>query len=77
MCQIVQDVRILRIYFSQQKYFGTINFCRKSKDVRKLMCWIAQVSSVQLNCPLQERPPALYNYFFITQEVAIYIKGGE
>jgi hypothetical protein len=30
-----QDVRLLRFYFSQQKYFGTINFCWISQDVGK------------------------------------------
>ena len=43
MCQVVQDIGILGFYFSQQKYFGTINFCRMSQDVRKLRCRIAQV----------------------------------
>jgi hypothetical protein len=33
MCRIVQDVRILWFYFSEQKYFGTINFCWMSQDV--------------------------------------------
>ena len=31
MCQIVQDVGILRFYFSKQKYCRTINFCRKTQ----------------------------------------------
>ena len=35
MCQIVQDVRIHRFYFSEQKYFRTIHFCRMSQDVKK------------------------------------------
>jgi hypothetical protein len=43
ICQNVQDVGILRFYFSWQKYFGTINFCRMSQDVGKLSCRIAQV----------------------------------
>ena len=43
MCRIVQDVGILRFYFSKQKYFGNINFCRMSQDVGKLKCRIAQV----------------------------------
>ena len=38
MCRIVQDVGILRFYFSKQKYFGNINFCRMSQDVGKLKC---------------------------------------
>jgi hypothetical protein len=33
MCRIVQDVGILRFYFSEQKYFGTLNFCRMTQDV--------------------------------------------
>ena len=28
MCQVVQDIGILRFYFSRQKYFGNINFYR-------------------------------------------------
>jgi hypothetical protein len=43
MCQIGQDVGILRFYFSQQKYFGTVNFCCMSQVVEKLRCRIAQV----------------------------------
>ena len=43
MCQIMQDVGQLRFYFSQQKYFGTIHFCRMSQDVGKLRCRNAQV----------------------------------
>ena len=36
MCRIIQDVGILRFYFSYQKYFGIINFYRMSQDVEKL-----------------------------------------
>jgi hypothetical protein len=43
MCQIVQDVGILRLNISKQNYFGTIDFCRMSQDVGKLRCQIAQV----------------------------------
>ena len=43
MCRIVHDVDILRFYFSKQKYFGTINFCRMSQDIGKLRCRSAQV----------------------------------
>jgi len=43
MCRIVQDVRILKIVFNLQKYFGTTHFCRMSQDVGKLECRIAQV----------------------------------
>ena len=34
VCRIVQDVEILRFYFSEQKYFGIIHFCRKNSGVR-------------------------------------------
>ena len=43
MCWILQDVGILRFYFSKQKYFGTMNFCWMSQDVGKLRCRIAQI----------------------------------
>ena len=44
MCLIVQDVGIFRFYFSEQKYFEAIHFCRMPpQDVRKLRCQIAQV----------------------------------
>jgi hypothetical protein len=36
-------VRLYKFYFSYQKYFGTIKFCRMSQDVGKLRCQIAQV----------------------------------
>jgi hypothetical protein len=32
MYRNVQDIGILRFYFSEQKYFGTINFCWMSQD---------------------------------------------
>ena len=46
MCRIVQDVGILRFYFSKQKYFGTINFCQMSQDVGKLRCLDCTSSTV-------------------------------
>ena len=46
MCWIVQDVGILRFYFSKQKYFGTTNFCQMSQDVGKLRCLDCTSSTV-------------------------------
>jgi hypothetical protein len=43
MYRNVQDIGILRFYFSEQKYFGTINFGQMSQDVGTLRCQIAQV----------------------------------
>jgi hypothetical protein len=43
MYRNVQDIGILRFYFSEQKYFGTINFGQMSQDVETLRCQIAQV----------------------------------
>jgi len=43
MCRDVQVDGILRFYLSEQKYFGTIIFCRMTQDVGKLRCRIAQV----------------------------------
>ena len=62
MCRIVQDVGILRFYLSQQKCFRTINFCRMSKDVGRLMCPIV---------PLYYKP--LWKYWFIERKkIVIY-----
>ena len=49
--RLVQDVGILRFYYSLQKYFGTVNFCRMSQDVGKLRCQIAKVPLYILRGP--------------------------
>ena len=50
MCQIVQDVGIIRFYFCLQKYFGTINFCRCHR-----MSENSDVGLHKLNCIYKDK----------------------
>jgi hypothetical protein len=44
MCRVVQDVGILRFYFSKQKWFGTINCLSDVTGCRKTQIGLSNIS---------------------------------